>query len=225
MSYSERLLQLRTASGLSQEQLAAKLNVSRQAVAKWESGRALPDLDRAVALARLYLVTIDSLFLPPEECAGRGQGIPGDPGREALIAFLLRAKRTTYAAKGGAAAPSRPASRDAAYAEGDYFYLDTYLGGRRFSGEEAVWIKNVPVWSMNYTGRVTGEGFSGDFLKEALKCVPAEHPYRGPLLYTQGPHTYHATVQGDFDWFAGTEEIFFEGRKVYECMFHGGRVE
>ncbi len=224
MTFPERLRDLRTSSNLSQEQLALQLNVSRQAVAKWESGRALPDLDRAIALSRLYRVTLDSLFLPSEECAAQNTASGRDPGREALIGFLLRAKRSTYAAKSGAVEPSRPLSHDAAYREGDYYYLDTYLGGPYFSGEEAVWIKGVPVWSMNYTGRVMGEGFSGDFLKEALMHVPREYPYRGPLCYQQGNHTYHNLIQGDFEWYSGVEDIFFESRKVYECMFHGGKL-
>ncbi len=224
MTFPERLHELRTASSLSQEQLALQLNVTRQAVAKWESGHALPDMDRAIALRRLYRVTLDSLFLPPEECVSQGGGIKQDMCREALIDFLLRAKRSTYAAKSGFVEPSRLLSHDAAYQEGDYYYLDTYLGGQSFSGEEAVWIKGVPIWSMNYTGRVTGEGFSGDFLKEALMNVPREYPYRGPLCFQQGNLSYHAVIQGDFEWYSGVEEIFFEGRKVYECMFHGGKV-
>jgi transcriptional regulator with XRE-family HTH domain len=224
MTFPERLRELRTASNLSQEQLALQLNVSRQAVAKWESGRALPDLDRAIALGRLYRVTLDSLFVPPEECVSQSGSNNQDSSREALIDFLLRAKRSTYAAKSGFVESSRTASHDAAYQEGDYYYYDTYLGGKCFSGEEAVWIKGVPVWSMNYTGRVTGEGFSGDFLKEALLQVPREYPYRGPLCFQQGSLSYHAVIQGDFEWYSGVEEIFFEGRKVYECMFLGGNV-
>jgi transcriptional regulator with XRE-family HTH domain len=225
MSFPERLRELRTAVSLSQEQLALQLNVSRQAVAKWENGHALPDLDRAIAISRLYRVTLDSLFLPPEECVSQSGINRQDMGRETLIDFLLQAKHSTYAAKSGFVESSRTLSYDAAYQEGDYYYLDTYLGGKCFSGEEAVWIKGVPVWSMNYTGRVTGEGFSGDFLKEALLHVPREYPYRGPLCFQQGSHVYHAVIQGDFDWYSGVEEIFFEGRKVYECMFHGGKVE
>lgn len=225
MTFAQRLLALRTAQSLSQEQLAQQLHVSRQAVAKWENGQALPDLDRGIALSRLYKVTLDSLFLPPEECAARSLALHTDTSRDALIDFLLRAKKQTYAAKSGGVESSRPNSHDLAYQEGDYYYHDTYLGGKCFSGEEAVWIKGVPVWSMNYTGRVTGEGFSGDFLKEALLHVPREYPYRGPLYFAQGPNAYHAVIQGDFAWYNGVEEIFFEGRKVYECMFHGGVVE
>ena len=56
------LKRLRKMSGLSQEQVAEKLNVSRQAVAKWESGDSLPDIYNCRALADLYDVTLDSLF-------------------------------------------------------------------------------------------------------------------------------------------------------------------
>lgn len=47
--------------GLTQEQIAERLGVSRQAVAKWERGDTLPDIDNIIALADLYEVTIDSL--------------------------------------------------------------------------------------------------------------------------------------------------------------------
>ena len=225
MTFAERLLSLRNAQGNSQEQLARQLHVSRQAVAKWENGQAMPDVDRAIAISRLYKVTLDSLFLPPEECSMRNNALQFDTSRDALIGFLIRAKRNTYAAKSGTVESSRPMSHDLAYQEGDYAYYDTYLGGKCFSGEEAVWVKGMPVWAMNYTGRVIGEGFSGDFLKEALLNVPVEYPFRGPLHFAQGPNAYHAVIQGDFDWYSGLEEIFFEGRKVMECMFHGGTVE
>ncbi len=225
MNIAQKLRDLRTAENFSQEQLAQKLNVSRQAVAKWENGQALPDLDRAIALSRLYKVTLDRLLLPDKECADRTAIALPDTATDALIGFLIRAKQHTYAASTGSISPSREASHDADYREGDYAYLDTYLGGRQFSGEEAVWIKGVPVWAMNYSGRVLHEGFSGDFLKDALMKVPKDYPFRGPLCHIQGPNVYHAAIQGDFDWFSGLEEIYADGRKVYECMFHGGRVD
>jgi len=50
--------------------------------------------------------------------------------------------------------------------------MDTYLGGTKFAGVEAVWKNDVPVWAMNYAGRVVGEGFSSDFLKSVK--MPSE---------------------------------------------------
>lgn len=141
-----------------------------------------------------------------------------------LIDFLLRAKRATYAGNGPEADPSRPASHDLHYAEGELTYIDSYLGGEKFAGEEAVWRDGMPVWSMNYLGRVTAQDFSGDFLREALLRVPAERPYRGPAEYTRGDFTYRCSAEGDFGWFHGREAIAYRGRVVYECRFHGGSI-
>ena len=140
------------------------------------------------------------------------------------VEFLIRAKRATYAGKGAETVPSRPGSHDLAYREGEYLYYDTYLGGERFAGEEALWISGVPYWSMNYAGRVTGNNFSGDFLKEALLRVPEDMPYRGPERYEDGGYDYTCSVTGDPEWFRGEERICFQGREIYECFFHGGRI-
>lgn len=141
-----------------------------------------------------------------------------------LIAFLLRAKRATYAGKGPEAPPSRPDSHDLRYQEGNLLYIDSYLGGERFAGEEALWRDGQPLWSMNYAGRVTGQPFSGDFLKEALRAVPPDMPYRGPSAYEKDGYAYECHASGDFDWFEGAERITYQGRQVYECRFHGGAV-
>ena len=142
-----------------------------------------------------------------------------------VISFLLAAKKATYAGSGSEVASSRPNSHDLHYKEASLKYIDTYLGGTKFSGEEALWKDDVPFWSMNYIGRVVGDGFSGDFLKEALAHVPPDSPYRGPTEYTNGDYIYKCKVNGDFHWFDGFEEIFLNGNKIYECIFHGGDIE
>ena len=58
---SERLLTLRKQAGLSQQQVADAVGVTRQTVSNWELGQGAPALDRAAALARLYGVSIDDL--------------------------------------------------------------------------------------------------------------------------------------------------------------------
>ena len=141
-----------------------------------------------------------------------------------IIQFLMKAKKATYAGKGAETAPSRPKSHDLAYRDGNYLYYDTYLGGEKFAGEEALWISGVPFWSMNYVGRVIGEPFSGDFLKEALLHVPEDKPYRGPQDYRSGDYTYHCETDGSFDWFQGKETIEYRGKLIYECFFHGGLI-
>jgi len=143
---------------------------------------------------------------------------------EDKLSFLCRAKKATYAGHGVEADPSRPASHDLVYSEGSMTYIDTYLGGERFSGEEAMWEDSRPIWAMNYSGRVTGQPFSGDFLKEALSHVSIDKPYRGPEYFTDGTYEFAMTVEGDMDWFQGYEEITTQRCQVYELYFHGGTV-
>ncbi|RHR28768.1 XRE family transcriptional regulator [Clostridium sp. AF19-22AC] len=66
MNFSEKLLALRKSRDLTQEQLAEKLDVSRQSISKWESGQAVPELEKIVALSGLFDVTIDYLLKPSE---------------------------------------------------------------------------------------------------------------------------------------------------------------
>ena len=61
MKFSEKLIQLRHRSGLSQEQLADRLGVTRQSVSKWESGVAMPELAKLIALSEFFRVTVDYL--------------------------------------------------------------------------------------------------------------------------------------------------------------------
>ena len=58
----DNLIMLRKLNSYSQEQIAEKINISRQAYAKWESGATVPDIDRAALLARVYGVSLDSLM-------------------------------------------------------------------------------------------------------------------------------------------------------------------
>lgn len=61
-NFADKLYRLRTQSGYSQEALAEKVNVSRQAISKWELGLTLPDTDKIVALSKVFDVTIDYLL-------------------------------------------------------------------------------------------------------------------------------------------------------------------
>mgnify|MGYP003378891518 CR=1 FL=1 len=58
---SERTYQLRRKNGLSQEQLAEKIGVSRQAISKWESGTSTPELEKLLALSECFRMTLDEL--------------------------------------------------------------------------------------------------------------------------------------------------------------------
>ena len=59
---SEKLYKLRKKSGLSQEQLAEQLNVSRQAISKWEQGTAVPESEKLISISNYFGVTVDYLL-------------------------------------------------------------------------------------------------------------------------------------------------------------------
>lgn len=62
MTLPERLMKLRKAAGLSQEEVADKLELTRQTVSKWETGQSSPDLDKVLPLCELYNITPDELL-------------------------------------------------------------------------------------------------------------------------------------------------------------------
>lgn len=63
MSLNEKILQLRKSSGMSQEKLAENMNVSRQAISKWEVGESNPDTDKIVMLSKIFNVSTDYLLI------------------------------------------------------------------------------------------------------------------------------------------------------------------
>jgi len=62
MQFHEKLQDLRKGRGFSQEELAERLSVSRQAISKWESGSAYPEIEKLVQLSEIFGVTLDSLM-------------------------------------------------------------------------------------------------------------------------------------------------------------------
>ena len=149
-------------------------------------------------------------------------------GNKELTNFIIRAKLNTYAGHGPQSTSSRPSSKDLQYSENGLLYIDTYLGSCNFLGEEAVWKAGIPVWGMNYWGRMlTGEipeGFS-EFLRAALREVTPEAPYRGPDTFISEAFEYYCTWKGNFYDFSGTEGIMNKGKVVYVLDFHGGSIK
>ncbi len=62
MKLSEKIKSLRKGAGLSQEEFGARLNVSRQAITKWESGEGLPDIGNLLVLSRMFKISMDDLL-------------------------------------------------------------------------------------------------------------------------------------------------------------------
>lgn len=80
MNFAEKLCVLRNQSGYSQEQLAEKMSVSRQAVSKWESGVTLPETEKIIQLSDLFDVSTDFLL----------RDIPVDRSRDTLDRVVFK---------------------------------------------------------------------------------------------------------------------------------------
>lgn len=93
MTLGEKICTLRTGKGLSQEDLAAKLEVSRQSVSKWETGQSVPDLEKIIKLADLFGVSVDELVREGER--------PQPPQPEAKVVYVKEKREWTAAQKVG----------------------------------------------------------------------------------------------------------------------------
>lgn len=223
MEFKEKLQLLRMNMRLSQEELANELDISRQSITKWENGQSFPDIQNLIQLSEIFKVSIDRLVKENDTCMVRLLCNSNYPKQD-IRTFLVRAKKSTYAAGENEVLSSKPDSHDFRYTEDDYLYMDTYFGGQKFIGEECVWIKENAVWAMNYYGQSLNENFNSAFLKEALSNVSVSMPFRGPEFYQKGDYMYLCQIQGDFENFSGEEKIYCKQEKVYICTFHGGLV-
>ena len=99
----ENLIMLRNTHGFSQEEIAEKIDISRQAYAKWESGATVPDIEKCKRLADIYGVTIDSL-IKTETIDGKGSILPAPKGRninERGQLVIPKAAREKFGLTGG----------------------------------------------------------------------------------------------------------------------------
>lgn len=98
MTLGENLQTLRKAAGLSQEQVAKTLFVTRQTVSKWENNQAEPGVENLKALARLYGVTLDRLMGVEPSPAKPRESTPEEPADTYFMALLLFAGGTAVCA-------------------------------------------------------------------------------------------------------------------------------
>ena len=100
MTLGERISQRRKLLGLSQEALGEKVNVSRQAIYKWESDQAIPELDKLITLTKVFSVSIGWLVCEEEPEQREEKGTQPEQERvgitrEELEAYLDRLKDIT----------------------------------------------------------------------------------------------------------------------------------
>lgn len=80
MTIGARIAACRKRAGMSQEKLANELNISRQAVSRWETGEAVPDTEKVIQLSRIFHVTTDYLLLDIDEAPQ--SAVPAENNRE-----------------------------------------------------------------------------------------------------------------------------------------------
>ena len=109
MMLKDNLVMLRNIHGFSQEELAEKINISRQAYAKWERGDTIPDVEKCSRLAEIYGVSIDSL-VKTEKTEGLGTIPPAPKGKNIWGSVVInergqivipKAARDQFALTGG----------------------------------------------------------------------------------------------------------------------------
>jgi hypothetical protein len=150
-----------------------------------------------------------------------------------LAAFLVEAKRRTYAGLDDDATVARPllaGSKQLEHRAPPYAYRDIYFGMGFFVGQEIVSRDDRVIWSMSYSGGVRAEITDRDtflaiykFLRQALLGVNADEPYRGPRRFEQAGMVYRNEVEGALDHVHGVETIArHDGALLYELRYSGG---
>ncbi|MCK5466518.1 XRE family transcriptional regulator [Candidatus Parcubacteria bacterium] len=146
-----------------------------------------------------------------------------------LNKFLVKAKINTYAS-GGEKQEEKlsDGSKELEFEEKEFKYRDRYFGYNSFIGEEIVWQNEKTVWGMNYCGEIVSEIISAkqiyQFLKEALKKVTEDKPFRGPDNFKENDFEYVNKIRGMVKKFEGRETIFYKGKSVYELSYYGGMI-
>ena len=147
-----------------------------------------------------------------------------------LLDFILQSKISGYARGGESQEKTfEDGSRGFEFIGHGYRYLDRYYGFNPFAGSEQIYIPNGPLlWVMNYYGQVLPTCSDPmkvyAFLKEAMRLVSSEYPFRGPALLEKGGLKYENEQHGTFESFHGTESIFENDEKIYFLHYHGGKV-
>lgn len=92
MTFAQKLIRLRKTGGMSQEELADRLGVSRQAVSRWEQGSTFPDVPNLQKLCGVFSVSADYLICDGPETAEKAD-LPADGGEETKSVFKIRENR------------------------------------------------------------------------------------------------------------------------------------
>jgi Domain of unknown function (DUF5680) len=134
-----------------------------------------------------------------------------------LHPFIIRAKKATYVGGGAGGL---------VFAEGEYTYRDTYVGGTDFIGQECVWRNGVAVWSMAYYGYILRPDLiTGPKVASILRKALSQPHAQGRLLDNFTFENYAISSQGTVEHFSGRETITVHGTLAYALDYLGGLVK
>ena len=153
-----------------------------------------------------------------------------------LRGFIVKAKKKAYAG-GGEEKRLPDGSKLLVFQEGHFYYEDNYDGRYQAPGRELVkWQREdgQRIWQMSYSGGMRPEHWGDkrlshitfEFLKNALRKIRPESPFRGLDEYKNVEFTYEAWAEGDFQRFSGKEQIISNKleRIIFSQDFIGGLV-
>lgn len=126
-----------------------------------------------------------------------------------LEEFIVQAKSATYVGGGNkSSTPTRIGSHDLGFRSGDWNYIDSYFGGTDFIGQEVVWHQGIPLWAMNYYGRVIRPELidgtvAGRVIQRSLSTLYREGRFLGGFTHEVEDMIYVDTNEGEFRSFTG----------------------
>lgn len=139
--------------------------------------------------------------------------------------FIAEARKNTYA--GGIKPVENPplaGSYQLEYRKGDYFYRDIYFAGKEnFIGQEVVYLKDTPIWSMVYCGSAEPPEAT-DFLKKSLSVLGEKCRFNEECKFEEVDFKYKNEGEGTLERFHGKESISIKGERVYKLRYQGGLI-
>ncbi|MCX6731103.1 MAG: DUF5680 domain-containing protein [Candidatus Roizmanbacteria bacterium] len=148
---------------------------------------------------------------------------------EELRAFLVDANRHTYAT-GDESLNKKEIDKSTTitYQKEDWSFHDNFFGGEPYGGREVVFYKDQPLWIMVYYGSINNNVAPETVyptLQKALRAMPPESPFRGPLEVINGEYIYKNSWTGTLTKFSGEEIILKDGKEIYKAHYLGGLVD
>lgn len=149
--------------------------------------------------------------------------------KDSLRQFLIDSNNAGYAGgKSKEWIKESDGSTTIAFEQGAWKSHDNFFGGEPYGGRIIVFYEKKPVWVMVYYGWVE-KGVEADpiyeILRNALKQMPEEYPFRGPKEYKEGDFTYANLWNGDVENFSGEEKVTQDGKLLYKANYMGGLVD